>query len=184
MDQLLSAVQRTYAGLLCGMDAVSVQRHPFNDPEHWSAQQIVEHLILTYGSTITLLRTRLAKGRPTKVPVTLYQRVAQILVLRVGWYPRGMKAPAPVCPPCDLAPLSGPELASRMQQELEHMDSLLEECFHQFGRQRVASHFALGPMTVSQWRSFHAFHARHHEKQLARIASNFCVFSEKTASTT
>jgi hypothetical protein len=171
MDPELNSVHLLYSGILNGMDIAAARHHPFEDPSRWSAQQVVEHLILTYRSTAETLRERLQKGRPTQAPVTLHYRVAQLLVLKVGWYPRDMKAPCPVCPGHELSQLGGFDLADKMREELQAMDRILNECERQFGRGKVASHFALGPLTVQQWRHFHAFHGRHHLKQLRLCAA-------------
>jgi hypothetical protein len=163
------------------MDAAGTQLHPFGDPARWSAQQLIEHLILTYRSTAHSLQIRLDKGRPTQAPVTIFQRSAQMLVLKLGWYPPGMKAPAPVCPeqaggnPLSGEQLAGEQLAQNLRQELQAMDQLLDECALRFGKQRVASHFALGALTVDQWRCFHTFHGRHHLKQLERIRAHISI---------
>jgi len=169
MDPRFSSVLRLYDTALGGMDATVTQLHPRNDPARWSTQQVVEHLLLTYRSTSNSLQERLAKGRTTQAPATLFHRMTQILVLRVGWYPPGMKAPPPVCPGKTPVTLSGSALSVSMRQELEAMDQLLDDCTHAFGLRRIASHFALGPMTVEQWRCFHVFHSRHHLRHLVNI---------------
>src|ERR1700761_4800204 len=84
MNSELNSVHSLYARILDSMGPAAVQHHPFEDPTRWSAQQIVEHLILTYRSTAHSLRERLEKGRPTQAPVTLRYRAAQILVLKIG----------------------------------------------------------------------------------------------------
>jgi hypothetical protein len=168
MDPTFSSVYQAYAEILRGMDATAIQRHPLGDPARWSAHQIVEHLLLTYRNTEELLRIRLKKGRPTQAPLTMRSRLVQFVVLKIGWYPKGMKAPGTVCPGGELSHLGGADLADSMRQELDAMDQVLDACARQFGQQRVASHFALGPLTVSQWRSFHTFHSERHLKQLKR----------------
>jgi hypothetical protein len=185
MNPALSSVHQAYAKALGGMDASSTLLHPFNDPARWNARQVIEHLILTYRSTADSLQLRLDRGRPTRALVTTRHKIAQVLVLKLGWYPYLMKAPAPVCPEETCTdPISGEELAQKLGQNLDTMDQLLDQCAVKFGKERVASHFALGALTVDQWRCFHAFHSRHHLKQVARIASAIHLVNEKTASTT
>jgi hypothetical protein len=141
----------------------------------------VEHLILTYRSTEEVLEERLRKGRPTQAPVTREHEVRWSRYIGAGKFPPGNRAPERVNPgQLGLPALSGAELASLLQKELETMDGLLDQCYEKFGPQPTASHFAFGPLKADQWREFHAVHARHHLAQLARILA----ISERTASTT
>lgn len=184
MNSAFSFIQSAYAQALSSMDAEAAQIHPSGDKRRWNAQQVVEHLLLTYRETEGLLQARLQKGRPTRAPRTLHHRLAQALVLKAGWYPPHMKAPASVCPGENPCHFSGSELVSQMHQELGELDHLLEECEHRFGRGQIASHFALGPLTCEQWRCFHQFHARLHLKQLQRIQTYIHSISGRSSSTT
>jgi hypothetical protein len=71
-----------------------------------------------------------------------------------------------------MSALSGAELAERFQSGIAKVDFLLNECEEKFGAQPMASHFAFGPLSVSQWRQFHTVHARHHLAQIGRILAS------------
>jgi hypothetical protein len=181
MNSELASIQKSYAELLGSLDAARMQLHPADDPEQWSAQQLVEHLILTYRSTVEVLEERLRKGRPTKAPIMREHEVRWSRYIGAGKFPPGGRAPERVTPgQLSLSALSGAELAALLRKELETMDGLLDQCCEKFGPQPMASHFAFGPLGADQWREFHVVHARHHLAQLTRILT----INEKTASTT
>ena len=170
MNQVLDSIQQSYAAMLVGLDAIETQLHPAGDPEQWSAQQLVEHLVLTFRSTDEVLEERLRKGRPTQAPITREHEVRWSRYIGAGKFPPGGRAPERVTPgQLGLPALSGAELASLLQKELETMDGLLDQCCEKFGPQPMASHFAFGPLRADQWREFHVVHARHHLAQLTRI---------------
>lgn len=184
MNSALASIQKSYAEMLGNLDATRMQLHPAGDPEQWSAQQLVEHLVLSYRSTDEVLEERLRKGRPTQAPITREHEVRWNRYIGAGKFPPGGRAPERVTPgQLGLSALSGAELAALLQKELERMDGLLDRCCEKFGTQPMASHFAFGPLGADRWREFHLVHARHHLAQLARILAGE-EFSERTASTT
>jgi len=65
--------------------------------------------------------------------------------------------------------LDGTALASLLHAEMGTIDELLLPCEKRFGRQRLATHQVLGPLSASQWRKFHLVHARHHLKQIRQL---------------
>ena len=159
-----------YAQLLHGRSSQALEIHPSNDPARWNARQIVEHLILTYRSSSTVFRERLAKGRPTQSRPKPYQRIQQFFVCRFGYFPTGRLAPPDVIPTANATePLDGNDICSRFQAELEVMDELLIACEQQFGEKKFATHQVIGPISVQQWRKFHFAHGRHHLKQIRSL---------------
>ena len=74
MHPSLEQLHAAYAQLLHGHSNQALETHPSNDPARWNARQIVEHLILTYRSSSSVFRERLAKGRPTQTKPSAYQR--------------------------------------------------------------------------------------------------------------
>jgi hypothetical protein len=155
---------------LDGKPAVWCQLHPLQDERLWSAQEVIEHLVLTCRSSSRVLEKRLERGRPTSDHGTALQWFLQLIVLSLGRMPRGTPAPIFARPEQLHWPaMNGAELADLFRQELEHMDSLIDSCRRRFGIQRVASHFLFGPLRPDQWRRFHVVHIRHHFDQLRRI---------------
>src|SRR5271170_1465249 len=161
-----------YARELRPFPAEALEIHPQGNPNRWNARQIVEHLVLTYKSSGSVLRQRLDKGRPTLARPTVKQRVPQFVLLGLGFMPSGRPAPASVRPgPVPDPVLDGMAQAALFRSELQRMDDLLEECEKRFGKQQMATHQILGPLSAKQWRRFHVVHAKHHLKQIKVIRS-------------
>ena len=170
MHPEFESVQQSYGKLLDRLSASDARIHPGGDPDSWCVQELIEHLILTYRSTASVLEERLQKGRPTQAPLTARQQALWRATIRAGRFPEGGKAPEGVRPgQLGLEALCGAELAERFRLEMGKVDSLLNECAEKFGSQPMASHFAFGPLSAEQWRTFHTVHARHHLAQLGRI---------------
>jgi hypothetical protein len=188
MHPAFDSVEHAYAQALAGVSAAQARIHPEGDRNQWSAQDLIEHLILTYRSTADVLEERLRKGRPTLAPLLPEHELRWRKTIMAGHFPEGGKAPERVRPgQLQLGELSGAELALRFKAEIEKVDGLLKECAEKFGAQPMASHFAFGPLRADQWREFHIVHARHHLAQLSRIHSSInksVPVSGKTASTT
>jgi len=174
MHSTFNSVQKSYAEALDGLSAAEAQAHPAGDPNQWCAQELIEHLILTFRSTAGVLEERLQKGRPTQAPHTLEQEARWRATIQAGRFPDGGKAPERVRPgQLHLGALSGVELAVQFRLELEKVDRLLDQCAEKFGPIPMASHFAFGPLSADQWREFHTVHSRHHLAQLAHILDSF-----------
>ena len=168
MHELVERLGREVTGAVSGLTADETQVRP--GAGKWSIQQIVEHLVLSYGTTCAVFETRLAKGTPTKGSPTLSQRVGQVAITRLGLFPKGRKAPAAVMPGDEpVRMLCGQELGGKVAEALERMDGLLSQAEQMFGSRRGVSHLVLGPMSVQQWRRFHLVHGEHHLKQIAAL---------------
>lgn len=154
---------------LHGLDSAQTQLRPRKRKNRWSIQQIVEHLLLTYVSTEEAIGGRMARGRPTRSKPKLMQRIAQYTVVRLGYFPRGRKAPALVVPPAETEPVSGEELAHRVREQLLRLHELCNDAEKVFGEKRCVSHHVLGPLSVAQWRRFHLVHGEHHARQILAI---------------
>ncbi|HEY1502317.1 MAG TPA: DUF1569 domain-containing protein [Acidobacteriaceae bacterium] len=173
MHAVLQQVFASYRVELSPRPVDWCQLHPLRDERLWSAQELIEHLVLTCRSSSRVLQKRLDRGSATSEHSTPVQWLLQMVMLSFGRMPRG--APAPVfARPGQLhwQPMSGAQLLEMLQQELDQMDTLLDRCRHRFGLQRVTSHFFLGPLRPDQWRRFHVIHLRHHLGQLRRIESS------------
>jgi hypothetical protein len=149
---------------------LSVEQMQYRLPEHWTIQQIAEHLHLTYRSTETLIASRLEKGRGTLSRPSLRQQLAQTVVCRFRLFPGRRKAPSPVDPGDNLVPCCGKEMLSAAAEALVRMEEVLARAEIMFGtRLPIASHTVLGPLAAWQWRHFHLVHGRHHLKQIQAI---------------
>ncbi len=154
-----------------GLDAETAQRHPKDLAYIWSAQQVIEHLVLGYRLTGSALETRLNKGRLSRHRKrTWLQWSLQLMILTFGDMPKGVPATEETTPvPDGFAALDGRQLADLLRKEIGAMDTLLDQCRRKFGMERVAAHPLLGPLRVDQWRRFHVVHGYHHLEQLQSI---------------
>ncbi len=125
--------------------------------------------MLSYKSTCTALELRLNKGTPTLATPSRRQQVAQLTVITLGHFPKGVKAPDFVDPGPTTQPRSGLQLAAEAYQALHRMDRLLGQTQSLFGSRQAVSHQLLGPLRASQWRRFHLVHALHHIHQIQAI---------------
>jgi hypothetical protein len=170
MHAVLQQVFDSWSADLSTASTEWCQMHPLQDERLWSAQELIEHLVLTLRSTSRVLSRRLERDRPTSDRSTIVQWILQIVVLSSGHMPRGAPAPSFARPDqLHWPPMNGAELIDLLRKDLEPMDALLDQCRQRFGLQRVATHIVLGPLRADQWRRFHVIHLRHHLGQLRRL---------------
>lgn len=170
LHPILSALQDEIRIALYGLDDRSTQLHPSRRPQGWSIQQIMQHLMLTYELSSRAFEDRIVKGRPSARSISLREKLIQTTVLDLGYLPSGRKSSEAVRPQAlNLPPMDGDQLALETDRRLREMDQLCNLVESRFGSGRCASHMILGPMSVSQWRTFHVVHGRLHLKQVARL---------------
>jgi hypothetical protein len=132
----------------------------------WCIAEVLEHLNMTYAATTKGLELRLAQGAKAGNR-TLKNAIQQFVVLDVGYFPHGRKAPAVA------APQSVPDCAkivSTTLNNLEIMAKKIEEAQTKFGpKDLIMDHPVLGPFTVPQWPRFHRVHGLHHVKQIENL---------------
>ena len=153
-----------------GLDAETAQLHPKDLDYRWSAQQVIEHLVLGYRVTSVALENRLNKGRLSRhrKKRTWLQWLLQLMILTFGSWPKGLPAPEETTPD-SFGVLNGRKLTDLLRKEIGVMDSLLDQCRRKFGMERIATHPLLGPLRVDQWRRYHVVHGYHHLEQLRSI---------------
>jgi len=135
-------------------------------PGHWCAEEVLEHLFLTYTGTIKGFERVLKQGKPLATRASMVQRLLTFVVVGLGYLPAGRKAPAPVQP----RGLPAQQVRNEFAATLAAMDAVIAQCEAHFGRRaKVLDHPILGPLTTSQWKKFHLVHGRHHHKQLLRL---------------
>jgi hypothetical protein len=173
MHAVLERVANQLAGEVNGLDAETTQLHPNGLVHKWTAQQVVEHLVLGYRLTAGALETRLSKGRLSRKQSRTYlQWSLQLMILSFGALPRGVPAADETVPQCGLFPaMDGRELGDLLRREIDAMDTALDGCRRKFGMDRVAVHPLLGPLRVDQWRRFHVVHGGHHVLQLQSVVA-------------
>jgi len=170
MHTVLQTAFDAVAEELGHFDATSANVHPGGVAHCWTAAQILEHLALSMDATREELEGRLAKGRVARnILRTRPEWALQLMVLSMGYMPRGIPAPAGMMPATKERTVGVAELVKRLEIAAEQMDATLDRARRQFGMERVGSHFLLGPLRVDQWRRYHVLHLRHHRKQICAI---------------
>jgi hypothetical protein len=169
MQENLERLEAELAAALSGLSAREAQLAPYAHPEKWNIQQIVEHLLLTYRSTVTLAQARIDKGTPTRTKPSIAQRVGRYALIELGFFPPGRPAPPAVCPTLPASLQTGEQLTRRVREAVFALDEVLTRAESVFGVQPFATHIVLGPLSSAQWSKFHLIHGRHHLKQIWRI---------------
>jgi Protein of unknown function (DUF1569) len=171
MHAVLERVVGQIESEIRGLDAETAQLHPKDLAYIWSAQQVIEHLVLGYRLTSVALESRLNKGRLSRDRKrTWLQWSLQLMILTFGALPKGMPATEETTPvPDRFAAINGLQLVDLLRKEITVMDTLLDQCRRKFGMERVAPHPLLGPLRVDQWRRFHVVHGYHHLEQLRSV---------------
>jgi hypothetical protein len=160
MDSYLQRLRSELEQSTAGASADVMAQAP---PGKWSADQILEHLLLTYRNTARSLEKCLARGVPLATRASFKERFASLLVVGLGYLPTGRNSPERVTP----RGTNPEEVRCKIWEELDKMDAGLEKCASQFGvRTKLMNHPFLGPLTVDQWRKFHWIHGRHHARQI------------------
>jgi hypothetical protein len=171
-----AVLERVVSQISCevlALDAETTQLHPNGLAYKWSAQQVVEHLVLGYRLTSSALENRLSKGRLSRNHKRTYlQWSLQLMILSFGKLPQGVPALDETMPVAgSFAAMDGRQLGDLMRQEIDAMDTMFDRCRRKFGMERVAVHPFLGPLRVDQWRRFHVVHGLHHLDQLRSVVA-------------
>jgi hypothetical protein len=161
LDELKQAVESAVEGL-------SREQLTWHAADKWCAAEVLEHLYLTYTGTIRGFSKVLEAGKPLATRASMKQRMRTLVVVGFEHMPKGREAP-PNTRPRGLPGVSVREVGAKLME----MDAIIAQCEARFGRRsRLLDHPILGPLTASQWRTFHGVHGRHHVKQLLRLRKN------------
>ena len=169
MHEDLRRLETEVTKALDGLNMIQTQATPLSNPDKWSIQQIVEHLLTTYRGSIPAIQARVEKGSGTRARPTFRQRVGQFLIITLGRFPKGRTAPAAVSPSLPPTTRDGADLAQRVGAELVRLDEVTARGERIFGDRRAVSHIILGPLSMQQWRRFHLIHGLHHVQQIRAI---------------
>lgn len=136
----------------------------------WSIGEILEHLTLAFTANAAGLEKALASGQLKARQPRFKQRLARILVVDVGYFPR-VEAPEMTRPHSSIPP---ERTLAAIRDALTALDVTLTRVVARFGEAAVVSnHPYFAGLTVRQWRKFHWRHTVHHMRQVrARAAGS------------
>ena len=164
MNEYLQRLQVAIESSTREMTDTDLSRRPAEGK--WSPAEILEHLGLTYKGTAKNMQRSLTAGQPLGGRPSLKQRLIDVLVLDVGYFPTGRNSPEGAKP----RGTSGEHILREMNDRLIDMDAMIQKCETKFGsRAFVADHPVLGPITMQQWPKFHWVHGMHHVRQIFRM---------------
>ena len=165
MHPVLKAALEPLAEQIASLSLEEGQVRPLPGQERWSAQQIMEHLILTYRLTSDAVSRQLRTGRIPRNRRNLLEFLLRVQTIGLGYMPSGIPAMR-VLRPTDFTPQNGAAIAARFLDAAEEMDELLVTARKRFGIQACGEHPYYGVMRVDEWRRYHSIHANHHAPQL------------------
>ena len=165
MHPILKSSLEPLADQISVLSLAEAQVHPLPGQGRWCAQQILEHLILTYEQTSNSVARQLKSGRVPKNKRGLLEFVIRLQTLGFGYLPSGVPATLAMRP-TDFVPEDGAATAARFLEAAETMDAQLVAARKKFGIQPCGEHPFYGLMRVDEWRRYHSVHGRHHAAQL------------------
>ena len=184
MHPVLKAALEPLAEQVAGLTKDEAQVPPLPGQGRWCAQQVLEHLILTYQLTTASVCKHLKSGRVPKNRRNLLEFFLRVQTIGMGYMPDGVPA-IRAFRPGEFVPADGPAIAARFLQAAEAMDLQLVAARRKFGIQACGEHPFFGTMRVDEWRRYHSLHAAHHLKQLnnaIRYAKAHPISTETVAS--
>jgi hypothetical protein len=171
MHPVLKSALEPLAKQVTSLSLEEAQVIPTPGQERWSAQQVIEHLILTYKLTLDSVNRQLKSGKVPRNRRNLLEFLLRVQTIGMGYMPNGVPAIHAVRP-IHFTPQSGAELTERFLAAAAEMDSSLSAARKKFGIQACGEHPFYGVMRVDEWRRYHAVHAQHHASQLENAIRN------------
>lgn len=165
MHPVLKSALEPLAARIAPLSEAEAQVSPLPGADRWCAQQVLEHLILTYKLTSDSVSRQLKSGRVPKNRRNLLEFVLRVQTIGAGYMPDGVPAMRAVRP-VNYEPAGGQAIAARFLEAGEAMDRLLVEARKKFGIQACGEHPFFGVLRVDEWRRYHSIHAGHHAGQL------------------
>jgi Protein of unknown function (DUF1569) len=134
----------------------------------WSACDILEHLTLAFRANAAAFEKALSSGTLKARPPRLAQRLAKILVVDAGYFPR-REAPD-ITRPC--GSVTPERSVSEARDALVALDGVMTRLVDRFGGDAlVANHPFFAGLTVREWTKFHWRHTVHHMRQVRQRSS-------------
>jgi hypothetical protein len=155
----LAAIEPLIFGPLHGLQTDDWHRAP---PGKWTIAQILAHLALGTDLSSSVFEERKNKTGMRR-RTTPGQAVLRHLLLMVGTFPPGRRAPQATTPPdhpdVDL-------VAAQYRMALERFATMVETWPEKRQLEVFVKHPLLGDLNLPEWGRFHYLHARHHARQI------------------
>lgn len=163
----LAGLRVLVLGPLEGRPDADWQRAPAGK---WTPAQIVEHLAIGLETSAAKFRERATRAPMSRRRRTATEWAAYVLILGLGWYPRGRRAPEGTVP---AARALGAAAERRFRSGLAAWETLERDLVPVRGRDLFVKHPRLGDLTMEEWIRFHDAHCRHHARQIReRVEGN------------
>ena len=129
----------------------------------WNSAQIVEHLAMGIEWSATGFDERRARDPMVRRPRTIPERVARVLVMHIGWFPPGVRAPSRAIP----TPHVDRTVAEhRFRHAVQRHREVAQLLLPARAQDLFLKHPRFGDLTLPEWTEFHVRHARHHVRQM------------------
>lgn len=151
--------------------------HTRLQPETWSINEIIHHLVLAESFAVAYLEKKLDKV-DTLRNVSWSAGFRSLLLSSAMHSPLKFKAPSPLVLPT--AGLTLQNLDAQWQSQREKLRTLLARVKPEMSRLALYRHPVAGLLTVAQMLSFLETHCTHHEKQIARILATRAPAASRT----
>jgi len=155
----IADLEHVVLGPLAGRPQGDWQRAPTGK---WTPAQIVEHLALSLELSARGFEG--AKGAERRRPATPLERVSGWFVFRLGWTPPGIQAPRRTTP---ARWVEAADAERHFREGLARWATLASRPAEPNPGVFV-HHPRLGELDVEGWIRFHAWHCRHHARQIRR----------------
>lgn len=165
MHPVLKSALEPLAEQIAIVSKEEAQIAPLPGPGRWCAQQIMEHLMLTYAQTTAAVNRHLKSGHVPRQSRSLLESFVRMQTIGFGYMPEGIPA-IRMFRPEEYVPEDGPTIATRFLSVAEEMDHCLVLARKKFGIQACGEHPFFGALRVDEWRRYHAVHVKHHQTQL------------------
>jgi hypothetical protein len=127
--------------------------------------EILEHLTRAYSGTAKGFERCVEQGRSLATGATTKQRLQQVALISLGYFPTGRQAPKHILPTGDL---DLGAVLDAVRRDLARLDESATQARQALGAGKMLDHPILGALTIAQWMKFHEIHTRHHARQIAQ----------------
>ena len=135
----------------------------------WHAAQIVEHLAISIEYSAVTFEKRRAHDPMVRRPRRLIEKLGHLVIIDIGWFPRGFKAPEGTRPAPDVTRTAA---EARFRAGFAKWGELPQLLLPARRYDLFVRHPRFGDLTLEEWMRFHVVHCRHHAKQIrARLAA-------------